>query len=187
MSLVRLIENVFTDEEEAALLAIIEGLPFHRIEMGANVEASDERVVCFGWEYLYRPRKVRPGDPMPSWIIETRQRCAERSGFEAETFDQAIVRRYRAGDDITPHTDAPVFGPDILGLSLGSTARLDFQRTDDKSQRFSITLPPRSLYVLEGEIRSEWKHRVPPVRELRYSITFRSVLESAKKNRASER
>jgi alkylated DNA repair dioxygenase AlkB len=37
-------------------------------------------------------------------------------------------------------------------------------------------LAPRSLYVMRRKIRSDWEHSIPPVKELRYSITFRTVL-----------
>ena len=40
---------------------------------------------------------------------------------------------------------------------------------------YKLYLPPRAAYVLGGPARSVWEHRIPPVKELRYSLTFRSL------------
>ena len=40
-----------------------------------------------------------------------------------------------------------------------------------------ILMPPRSAYVLDGPARREWEHSIPAVKQLRYSITFRSLRE----------
>lgn len=42
-------------------------------------------------------------------------------------------------------------------------------------ERFSMDAPPRSAYLLDGEIRHEWEHSITPMRQRRYSITFRSL------------
>jgi hypothetical protein len=38
-----------------------------------------------------------------------------------------------------------------------------------------MELKPRSAYLLRGPARRDWQHSIPPVDELRYSITFRSL------------
>jgi alkylated DNA repair dioxygenase AlkB len=38
-----------------------------------------------------------------------------------------------------------------------------------------VTLEPRSAYMLTGDARTKWQHQIPPVKELRYSLTFRSL------------
>jgi alkylated DNA repair protein (DNA oxidative demethylase) len=40
---------------------------------------------------------------------------------------------------------------------------------------WELTLEPRSGYVLAGEARRSWQHSIPPAKELRYSITFRTL------------
>jgi alkylated DNA repair dioxygenase AlkB len=35
-------------------------------------------------------------------------------------------------------------------------------------------MQPRSMYLLSGRSRTDWEHGIPPVGELRYSITFRN-------------
>jgi alkylated DNA repair dioxygenase AlkB len=38
-----------------------------------------------------------------------------------------------------------------------------------------VLLEPRSGYVLAGKARTAWQHSIPPTKELRYSITFRTL------------
>jgi alkylated DNA repair dioxygenase AlkB len=40
-----------------------------------------------------------------------------------------------------------------------------------------MKVEPRSIYLLRGPSRSEWEHSIPAVDALRYSLTFRNVLE----------
>ena len=42
-------------------------------------------------------------------------------------------------------------------------------------REFELVVEPRSGYVLAGEARTAWKHHIPPAKELRYSITFRTL------------
>src|SRR2546422_822743 len=39
----------------------------------------------------------------------------------------------------------------------------------------AVTLAPRSAYVLDGAARWQWQHAIPPGREERYSVTFRTL------------
>ena len=53
-----------------------------------------------------------------------------------------------------------------------ANARMRFRREDERAE---VLLERRSAYVLAGAARWEWEHQVPPVKELRYSITFRTL------------
>jgi alkylated DNA repair dioxygenase AlkB len=64
----------------------------------------------------------------------------------------------------------------VVGVSLLSPARMRFRRDVDGERRgYELLLEPRSGYVLAGEVRNAWQHHVPPAKELRYSITFRTL------------
>ena len=61
-----------------------------------------------------------------------------------------------------------MFG-DVMGLSLDSpcTLRLRKPLANGKWQRAAVVLEPRSAYFLEGPVRWEWEHSIPPVNALR--------------------
>jgi hypothetical protein len=43
-----------------------------------------------------------------------------------------------------------------------------FQRGEGpQCQIWTLNLPPRSLYVMNGPAREEWQHSIPPVKEAR--------------------
>jgi alkylated DNA repair dioxygenase AlkB len=51
-----------------------------------------------------------------------------------------------------------------------------FQRTiKGEREVAAIELEPRSAYVLSGKARWSWQHSIPSTRELRYSVTFRTL------------
>ncbi len=56
----------------------------------------------------------------------------------------------------------------------------------DRTTR-AIELPPRSIYLLTGEVRTKWQHTIPPTRELRYSITFRTLRKARSASPADAR
>jgi alkylated DNA repair dioxygenase AlkB len=39
-------------------------------------------------------------------------------------------------------------------------------------------LEPRSVYLMRGPARWQYEHSIPPVDELRYSLTFRTLRQS---------
>jgi alkylated DNA repair dioxygenase AlkB len=49
------------------------------------------------------------------------------------------------------------------------------RKTASTWERYSLTVQPRSVYLLRGAARTEWEHSIPAVEALRYSITFRSL------------
>ncbi|MCW5141294.1 alpha-ketoglutarate-dependent dioxygenase AlkB [Burkholderia cenocepacia] len=77
------------------------------------------------------------------------------------------------------HRDKAVF-EDVIGISPLSQCKFRFRRkSDDKWDRYSIQLNPRSAYLLRGASRTDWEHSIPGVKSLRYSITFRSLKAKA--------
>jgi alkylated DNA repair dioxygenase AlkB len=61
-------------------------------------------------------------------------------------------------------------------VSLASPARMRFQRGKGESREVTeVLLEPGSAYVLAGKARWSWQHSIPPVKEDRYSITFRTL------------
>jgi alkylated DNA repair dioxygenase AlkB len=93
----------------------------------------------------------------------------------ADELPEILVQRYPPGSTIGWHRDAPAFGT-VVGLSLGGTCRMRFQRGKGEARAvFEVVLEPRSGYVLGGPARTTWQHSIPATKDLRYSITFRTL------------
>ena len=63
-----------------------------------------------------------------------------------------------------------------VALFSASTFRMR-RRSPRGWQRASLTLEPHSVYLLQGPARTHWEHSIPAVDRLRYSITFRNIIE----------
>jgi DNA oxidative demethylase len=160
-------------DEETALLEILQSLRFDPIVI--HGQAARRTARHFGLDYDYEARTPQPGEPVPDWILPVRTRAAELAGHEPEELVEVLVQRYPPGSTIGWHRDAPAFGT-VIGISLGGASRLRFQRGKGDARRvWEVLLEPRSGYVLAGKARTSWQHSIPPTKELRYSITFRTL------------
>ena len=50
----------------------------------------------------------------------------------------------------------------------------EWTRVDPKTL-IVLDLEPRSIYLMRDDIRWRWQHQIPPVKALRYSVTFRTL------------
>ena len=165
--------ELLTVDEEAELLKRLADLRFDAIVMHGQVARRTAR--HYGYGYDYESRTPQPGEPVPEWLLPVRERAADLAGEEPEELVEVLVQRYPRGATIGWHRDAPAFGT-VVGVSLGETCRLRFQRgTGDRRRVWEVRLEPRSGYVLAGEARRSWQHSIPPTKALRYSITFRTL------------
>jgi len=104
-----------------------------------------------------------------------RAAAARFAGHEPDELVEALVQRYPPGSTIGWHRDAPAF-EHVIGVSLAGACRMRFQRgKGEQRQVAEVVLEPRSGYLLAGESRTAWQHSIPPTKELRYSITFRTL------------
>jgi alkylated DNA repair dioxygenase AlkB len=166
--------DFLTEDEERGLLANIDRLEFREVRMHGVV--ARRTVVHFGWDYDYSGWRIHETDPPPSWLAALRDRAAAESGTEPSELEQFLIARYPPGASIGWHRDAPMFGSPVVGISLLSKCRMRFRRRAGASfETDEQILEPRSLYVLSGEARTSWQHHIPPIKELRYSITMRTI------------
>jgi alkylated DNA repair dioxygenase AlkB len=165
--------DVVSAAEEAGLLEVLEALRFDPIVLHGRAARRSGR--HFGLDYDYESRTPMPGEPIPEWLLPVRARAAELAGLDDEELVEILVQRYPPGSTIGWHRDAPAFDI-VIGVSLAGSSRLRFQRGKDEARRvWEVLLEPRSGYVLAGEARRSWQHSIPPTKELRYSITFRTL------------
>ena len=166
--------DFLSEDEERGVLAVVETIDFHEVTMRG--QTARRTVRHYGYDYGYESWRLTPADPLPSGLEWLRDRCAELADVGPEELAQTLVSRYPAGATIGWHRDAPMFGAKIVGVSLASACRMRFQRRAGGVRRvYELELAPRSAYVLAGSARWAWQHSIPAARELRWSITFRTL------------
>ena len=166
-----------TPDEELALLDRIRSLDFHEMKMRGVV--ARRRVIHYGVKYSFETFKASPGPPIPEFLFSLRAKAAGLVSVEADALAEALITEYSSGASIGWHKDAHPFGI-VIGISLLSASRFRFRRGKVRAwETAEVPLPPRSAYVLTGPARTEWEHSIPPVKELRYSVTFRTLRSRA--------
>jgi Alkylated DNA repair protein len=162
--------------EEHTLLEHIRTLPLREAQY--RQYTARRRTVNYGFSYDFQHLEAKPAPPIPEFLAPLRARAAQWAGVVAEDFVQGLIAEYTPGTPLGWHRDVPNFEL-IVGISLAGTARIRFRPYPWKPERrrevFALELEPRSAYILRDEARWGWQHSVPPTKELRYSITFRTA------------
>lgn len=158
--------------EERDLAAALGGVAFSEVRMRGV--AARRRTAHFGWIYGYESWRIEPGPPLPAFLEPLRARAAGLVGVEPEALAETLLTEYTPGAGIGWHRDAPMFGL-VIGISLIAACRFRFRRGRAGRGGPEIVLAPRSVYVLDGAARWQWQHSIPPAKDLRYSITFRTL------------
>jgi alkylated DNA repair protein (DNA oxidative demethylase) len=171
-----------TVEQERALLDQLDRLDFAEIRMHGVVAKRTAR--HYGMDYDYERRvPIAAAEPLPVWLEPVREHAAALAGVEPDELVETLVQRYPEGAQIGWHRDAPQFGT-VVGVSLLGPSRMRFRRDIGGVRRqHEVLLEPRSGYVLAGPARTAWQHHVPPTKNLRYSITFRTLRRAAAPDR----
>ena len=168
--------DLITESEENDLLVEIRKLPFREFDFHGY--KGKRRVVSFGWKYDFSDRRLHKVDDMPSFLLQVRERAARFADIEPANLQHAPVTEYSTGAGIGWHRDKAVFG-DVIGISLVAPCTFRLRRkSGTKWERVNLVAEPRSAYLLRGASRTEWEHSIPEVDSLRYSITFRNLIES---------
>src|SRR5262249_32850672 len=172
----RYYEDILSAEEEATLLAGVRRLAFGEVRMRGQV--ARRRTIHFGWTYGYETWRVEPGPAVPEFLLGLRARAAALGAAGARGLGGRRAAPYPPGAGIGWHRDAPAFGV-VVGVSLLGACRFRFQQGRDTARRTrAVVLAPRSAYVLAGAARWQWQHAIPPGREERYSVTYRTLRAS---------
>ncbi|RYZ21278.1 MAG: alpha-ketoglutarate-dependent dioxygenase AlkB [Chitinophagaceae bacterium] len=172
----RYLPGFLSVEEERSLLQGIEGLDLHPFLFQGYT--AKRLVASFGFDWNFDTRTLAPGRPVPPFLEPVAGKVAAHLGLRREDFAELLVTAYPPGAVINWHRDAPPFAL-IAGLSLGSDCTFRLRPHEKEKQTRGNTRPllvaRRSLYVMEGEARSEWQHSTAPVRDWRWSITLRTL------------
>lgn len=163
---------ILTGAGQEELLREVESLDFGPVVMHGR--PAKRRVVHFGWLYGYESWKIEPGPEPPGFLLRLRDVVSGLAGLPAGRFEEVLVTEYPAGAGIGWHADAPMFGT-VIGVSLRSACRFKMRKMKDHSEVAAYMLEPGSAYILQGAARTQWQHSIPAARELRYSITYRTL------------
>ena len=164
-------------EEERILLGIMGSLPFKEAQY--REWQARRRIVSYGGRYDFTHHALDPAPPIPEFLDRLRARMADWAGISPATLQHATVAEYRVGTQLGWHRDVPDFGQ-VMGVSLGGSARMRLRPYPPKRGARAariVELAPRSAYAFRGPARWEWQHAISPTKELRYSITFRTLRE----------
>lgn len=166
------IPNYISGTQENELIKIIDSKEW--------LSDLKRRVQHYGYKYYYTSRSISSDlyiGEVPDWLLVLSDMLPIKP-------DQVIINEYLPGQGISPHIDCiPCFTDIICSLSLLSPCVMEFTKKENKP---SILLEPRSLLILSGPARFEWKHGIAArkqdvysgkkmTRERRVSITFRKV------------
>lgn len=191
---------LFVMESEQSQVHSIEGFSYHQEFIRSDdedrlIKYADSypwdmrwkrRIQQYGFSYG-TSRRESLGD-MPDWLSWLCHRLHDERIF-IETPNQVIINEYLPGQGIAPHVDyRSNYGHTVASLSLGSPIVMDFMSEENK--KISHLLEPRSLFVLSGSARFNWKHGIAPrkmdhflgaviTRGRRLSCTFRHTSPSA--------
>jgi alkylated DNA repair dioxygenase AlkB len=168
--------NFLTEEEEERLLKAVTTVELHTF-LFQGFEAK-RKVESFGYDYNFDKRSITKGRELPPQFNFLVEKVAAFLLIATDDLAEVLVTEYPPGSVINWHRDAPPFDV-IVGISLLSDCKFRLRPYDKAKQdrKSIVTLPVsrRSLYVLQGEARSEWEHSITPVKEKRYSITLRTL------------
>ncbi|MEK6733731.1 MAG: alpha-ketoglutarate-dependent dioxygenase AlkB [Pseudomonadota bacterium] len=172
------IPNYISEIEEKSLMNII--------DQQSWLTDLKRRVQHYGYKYDYTARVTTQDlylGEIPDWLAHLSRKLFDDNIFRLYP-DQVIINEYLPGQGISSHIDCvPCFEETICSLSLLSPCLMDFSKNEEKT---SIYLEPRSLLILSGSARFEWKHGIASrrqdsyygnkfLRDRRVSVTFRKV------------
>ena len=139
-------------------------------------------MASFGYDWSFEKRELSKGKEIPpafQWLIE---RVAIRLSLPASLFAELLVTEYPVGSLINWHRDAPPFAL-LAGISLNTDCIFKLRPHEKEKQTrksiISVPVKRRSLYVMQSEAREDWQHSTAAVKEVRYSITLRTLKENA--------
>ncbi len=174
--------DFLSEAEEVDLIRIFRELPFQAFDFHGYT--ARRRVLEFGLEYDFTTRRATPTQSFPEFLSPVRERAARFAGLSTADLVEGMVTEYSPGAPIGWHRDAPQFGT-VIGISLASTSRMRFKPYKAEGKPVALTLEPRSIYVMRGPARWKFQHSIPPVKQLRYSITFRTLHRREQKTDAA--
>jgi alkylated DNA repair dioxygenase AlkB len=170
------IPEFLTAQEEKQLVEEIANTTLHTF-IFQGFEAK-RRVASFGYDYSFDKRSLSKGEAIPPAFFPLISRVASHLSLSSDVFAELLLTEYPVGSVINWHRDAPPFDI-IAGISLKADCvfrlRPHEKAKQGRASIISIPVQRRSLYIIQGLARSEWQHSIAPLKDIRYSITLRTL------------
>ena len=177
-------EEVITSAEERAVIDRLSEADLSPFRFHGWL--GNRKTQSFGWRYDFDDGSFSPAEPIPGWLTAVRETAARLAGVKPDDFVHVLLARYDPGAGIGWHRDRDVFDK-VVGISLATPATLRFRRRKPGGfDRASLDLAPRSAYLLSGEVRWDWEHRITPGEQLRFSMTFRTLSDKGRRISAKQ-
>jgi alkylated DNA repair dioxygenase AlkB len=174
--------DFITEGEEKELLKAISGIELHTF-LFLGYEAK-RKVASFGYDYSFDKKALSKGSDIPQVFDSLIKKVAAHLATGKDDFAELLVTEYPAGSVINWHRDAFPFDR-IAGISLLSDCifklRPHGKAKQTRSSVISFPVRKRSLYIIDGLSRTDWQHSIAPVKNVRYSITLRTLRKGADK------
>ncbi len=143
---------------------------------------KDNKYFCPQWKMRY-PHWTSSDmdDTICNMINKVQDFTPSVPNINIPNINSCLVNKYKTGENfIAPHRDSEIsFGeePTIIGLSLGATRTIIFER-NDKSSSFTFDLESGSIFIMAGSSQRFYKHSIQksPCQNVRYSLTFREFI-----------
>lgn len=170
------VPDFITKEEENYLFEEISKVELHAFHF-QGYEAK-RRVASFGYDWSFEKQALSKGKDIPPVFDSLVEKVSNHLSISKEKFAELLVTEYPTGSVINWHRDAPPFDI-IAGISLQSDCTFRLRPHDktkqSRSSIISIPVRRRSLYVMQGPSRTVWQHSIAAVKQVRYSITLRTL------------
>jgi alkylated DNA repair dioxygenase AlkB len=169
--------DVISKPFERRLVELFATLPLNRFEFVGGLKGK-RKVKSYGFSYDWDKHRLQSAEPIPAELKNLRDLVAPVAALQARQLRQVLITQYEPGAGIGWHTDRPQFA-EVIGVSLLSPCLFRFRKkVEERWVRRNLRIDPRSVYVLSGLSRTVWEHSIPPVKALRFSVTFRSLVVS---------
>ena len=153
--------DFITEEEEKEILSHI------RVTRLVKNTGDRNNIIRYGSRLPYDgPIKSAT---LPEWIIPFIDRIMNEKLLEI-TPNHMTINEYKPTQSIGWHIDSKTSGEVITILSLMSSATMGLKMGKEEN---TYHIPQRSLTQMSGKERWDYKHRIYPVKSLRFSLVFR--------------
>ena len=168
--------DFLNEGEEIDLSKEIETIELHNFSFQGF--RANRKVASFGYDYSFENGSLSKGKDIPEVFNSFIERVAKIASVANNKFAELLITKYPVGSVINWHRDAPPFDL-IAGISLLSDCTFKLRPFEKAKQNrksvISFPVERRSLYIIKGAARNEWQHSISPVKQIRYSITLRTL------------